>query len=935
MRFKWLLILILSGLGCYAQLEPVYYHYTVENGLASNTIYAFRQLQDGRMIIGHELGMSFYNGRSFQHPHATHQPTALYRFIEFNRDTLLGVSFQGKCYMFNEHKVALFDTTYTIKGISNYGNYQYAFNNQHFYKLEDDLTVWPIINLSEKFTIVYCCQIFDNKLYVGGSNEHGFLLVIYSLQDYELLSCEKLNFSPDFYVLSNELYIFDFAQSILYQYDVDKMSLGKSVMSWPFYERINCMYSLSNGNYLVGTNEGLRIYQTNWILKAEYFNKVPISKAYEDVEGNVWIGTLNDGIYFIPFIEVMNYNIKSNWNENHYISNSIMVDSVLILGTFDGQVRAVNSAGKSLWELNLGYKQIVQAMYHDPTDATVWLFCKDLIQINARDGRILQSVGHTSTKSIDKLNDWLVCGTSFGITSSKNDFMIELEYHWVRNVVIIDDELALLETNKGIIKWSNKSGYVKKIQHPKNLDPEFLLKWNEFILAKYGEKIYKIVDDQLILFEWQPGSFRTMGKADKYLYALSSDGGFFYYDGEQSGVISKYEGLYNFNPIKLHFYDKTWICVGERDIRYIPANIKSEPIIPQVRFSSFEGTFKWDNGTWVSDFEGNSFHIWCQLLPNLRGFGEGNVSYRIKGVVDKWMLANTNKEGYFISLDRLPYGTFLLEVKGVNHDGITSEIHAFQLTIHAPYYLQGWFIVLVITLFMVFLIIIFRWRLAILDQRNLENLKKERLRIHALKAELTAIRSQMNPHLIFNSLSAIQTKVLTNNSKEAYEHLVVFSKLLRQALEFSQREYISLQDELSFLINYIQLEFLRKDNSFSWELIIDETVKTESFRIPSLILQPFVENAILHGLMHAKGDKKLTVSISLTKNGYKVCIEDNGIGRTASKIINAERITNHASFAIKAIHERIAMINESGRLNIQLEMVDLEQGTRVELFVNN
>jgi hypothetical protein len=936
-HLKVVFIFLMLSMRMVSQLNPVYYNYTTENGLGSNTIYSFHQMSDGRMVIGHNNGLSFYNGKSFKTPKYEQPIRSVYRFLELKNEHLICINFQGKSFSVYEEIVTSFDTSLIIKGFTENDNKKFCFNNDYIYQIDPSNELHKIIELTSLFTQVYKIQLFDHKIFVAGILDNDFKLVTFSEKDFSLLLNEKMDFSPDFYVFNNLFYFFDHGASKLYEYNAKKLQLGLEVIRWSPTDKINFIYQLTNGFYLVGDYHGLKVYTEHWKLVSSYFEGTPISKAFEDSEGNIWLGTLNDGVYFIPHLNVLSYDVKVRFEKNQYISNSCSVNNNILVGTYNGHVKAINEKGMLIWQTNLGYEAEVQAMYYDSLTNSVWVFCKQLIQLNASSGNVLKELNLTSTKSIDINYNWMVCGTSLGVTSSKTNFYHTLLDHWVRNVLILNSEEVLLETNLGLKIWNVKSDLTTPIYHPEKIEPEHLVRWKNRPLVKFGKSIYEVINDSLVLFEWQPSlSFQKIGVTQNVVYVIYTNGGFAYYDGNKTGSYSNQDGLNKFLHINIHFVNDRWICVGERSIRILPKSIPNKKTAPTIRFSSIEGTFYQEDSIWTSSYRGNKFMLSGQLLPNLSDFGQGKVLYRMQGVIHDWTEAEVTQKEYVIELDRLPYGNFVLEIKGENKRGLSSPIYTFSLHILTPFYLKWWFILLMALLIGLWVLLMVKWRIAILNKRNLEKLKKERLQIQALKSELAAIRSQMNPHLIFNSLSSIQTKILSNQSKEAYEHLVIFTKLLRQALEFSQREYISLKEELTFLTNYINLEFLRKDDSFSWKLEQDESVNLDSVYIPSLLLQPFVENAIIHGLMHSTSDKHLLIHvIQGQNNGFIVVIEDNGIGREASAKINQNRVREHASFALKATNDRIAMINKSGKLQIRIEIVDLNPGTRVEVYVNS
>jgi PAS domain-containing protein len=203
--------------------------------------------------------------------------------------------------------------------------------------------------------------------------------------------------------------------------------------------------------------------------------------------------------------------------------------------------------------------------------------------------------------------------------------------------------------------------------------------------------------------------------------------------------------------------------------------------------------------------------------------------------------------------------------------------------------------------------------------------------------KLLALRSVMNPHFLFNSLNSIQYFITKNDREQALTYLAMFSKLIRSILSSSIANYNSLSEEIEILKLYVNLESLRFMNKFKTEFEIDHSLRNEEILIPSLLLQPYIENAIIHGLFHKKGNDGL-LKITFRKKGNKVlCIvEDNGIGRkSALEIKNANNL--HKSIGMLVTKERIDLINNDDQVSVVItdlfDSQNLPTGTKVEVLV--
>ncbi len=222
-------------------------------------------------------------------------------------------------------------------------------------------------------------------------------------------------------------------------------------------------------------------------------------------------------------------------------------------------------------------------------------------------------------------------------------------------------------------------------------------------------------------------------------------------------------------------------------------------------------------------------------------------------------------------------------------------------------------------------------------------LRKQKAEIDTISRQLTevqlaALRGQMNPHFIFNALNSIKKFVLTNDAANADKYLGKFSKLIRSILDNSRSGIISLKKEVEMLTLYLELEKLRFGNKLSYDIFIDLSLQEGSIFIPTMIVQPFVENAILHGIMHK--DKPGTISISFLDHlkYIEIKIEDDGVGRNESKKVKINK-EEHASIGIDVTTKRLIALKGTPDVPAGIEIIDLNdtdgnsRGTLVKVFV--
>ncbi len=190
---------------------------------------------------------------------------------------------------------------------------------------------------------------------------------------------------------------------------------------------------------------------------------------------------------------------------------------------------------------------------------------------------------------------------------------------------------------------------------------------------------------------------------------------------------------------------------------------------------------------------------------------------------------------------------------------------------------------------------------------------------------MSALRSQMNPHFIFNCLNSIKLYTVQNDTAAASEYLTKFFKLIRLVLENSRNDRITLASELTALQLYIEMEAMRFKEKLSYKISVDENVETDYLEIPPLLLQPFVENAIWHGLMYKEEGGKIDVGVSTQKNGsiLRINIADNGIGRRRAAELKSKIAHKHKSYGMQATSERIALINQIYKAGADVAVTDL------------
>ena len=287
-------------------------------------------------------------------------------------------------------------------------------------------------------------------------------------------------------------------------------------------------------------------------------------------------------------------------------------------------------------------------------------------------------------------------------------------------------------------------------------------------------------------------------------------------------------------------------------------------------------------------------------------------------------------------LPNLNYGKYHFQIRANNI--LTNEFSSYKdiyLTINYPWYQTRLFRIIASLLILTFFYLLYKYRVGkINDKMSLE--KKYHETISDL--EMKNLRSQMNPHFIFNSLNSINRYVIENKTHLASDYISKFSRLIRLILEYSKLDFITINEEIEVLKLYLHMEMLRFENEFNWKINIGDEHDFGNVLIPPLIVQPFVENAIWHGLRHQKKLGLVTINFEVDKinSVLTISIDDNGIGRIKASEYKSKSSTTNKSMGIDITLARLNLLNPNNRVEI-IDLVDENKnalGTKVVISMN-
>lgn len=306
--------------------------------------------------------------------------------------------------------------------------------------------------------------------------------------------------------------------------------------------------------------------------------------------------------------------------------------------------------------------------------------------------------------------------------------------------------------------------------------------------------------------------------------------------------------------------------------------------------------------------------------------------YKMKGVNNVWTNIGSQDSLLFNSLRS---GNYQLDLKAKDIDGKEYFLQFNSIKVIGPIYSKTWFLLL--STFILSSLFYLLYRNQIIRIRTEERVKAE-FQSKMDKLEIAALRSQMNPHFIFNSMNSIKNYLIKKGPDEAADYLTGFATLIRTILENSKQDSISLEKEIKSLELYLDMENKRLEKALEWNIEVDEDIDRISTKLPPMLLQPYIENAIWHGLMPKSNDRKLTIQFLKIDEGFLCIIEDNGIGRKAASERSNGSLKTKKSLGTYITQQRIDSINRTKNSNIKIVTKDLIQdkkakGTRVQISI--
>ena len=923
--------------------------YTTEDGLAGSTVYSMVQDENQSLWIATDGGLSRYDGKTFK---PLEDENAQGEIIKLYKDS------KSRIWMTD----LAFKMSYLENGIlkkmkrSGAGqpiSYFYEdFSNNYWLFNKGKISVVKNAERDTFFTLSNFDMKFSprsNAFIPLGKNENIVVSGegIDYFKNYQHVSTKKFEKplfkgDPSFFVnydssiiLSNFNRVFKVS---LKNHTIESAFTG---CNENFDTGINNLFVDSNQDLWICTRDGVLYFQKQkdgTVKKNKLLAGYVIQDVFQDFEKNYWIMTQREGVFKLSSLQVQIY------------QNDIFGDQVAVVNSFSDKEIVVGYNNNWICVLDEKLQEVFskklflsnEEIYDFAVDEK-----KENVFIVANFGVLKMDKRKRLSKEIARASGYktAIIGDDGSLWLGNYSSLINYKSEDEKKTILKKRTYAICKVNKNEL-WAGtveglyhcKNDQCEKVKSPKlhvdirdlQMDKNGML-W----VATQGKGIF-IYKDGVIVKHLSYGKGISSNNCQKILleenYAwVATNNGInkINLTDYASEIIRKDDGLPS-NEVKyLHLVGNRIYAATNNGLAVFDKNFETYTQPPFLTFSNIEIGRR--DTVLQSSYEIPHDQNDISITFNANTFKNSDeviYQYKMSEVNKDWVTTKLNMTIY----TGLPHGdyTFSLRAKSLNSDWTAERKISFL--VKKAYWETYWFFSLIAVVAFLFGAILFQLVIAAIKRRNAAQQK--------LKAyQMTALRAQMDPHFIFNALNSIQDFVMQEDKRSANHYLTQFSKLMRNILEVSDRSQISLQKEINYLKSYLSLEALRFEPSLDYEFEVEDSIGVDSVFIPSMLIQPYVENSIKHGLMHRKGEKKLWIRF-LQKEDYLLCeIEDNGIGRTASREINLRNARVYQSRAMSLTKARIDLLNSADASKLGLEIEDLENsegmacGTKVMIRI--
>ena len=950
--------------------EPVFVHFSEKNGLPDKEFYDLIEDSKGFIWLGGDKGFFRYDGKIYKkYTNELQRSSSVFNLQEDNLGRIWCNNISGQFFYLQEDKLELFvDFSKELKGqLADFiikDNYLWIIGQYKLYKINLKSKIVEFSFSSPRLIFGKPFK-FENEIYIGNTES---IFKINSRNEFKIstnINLPSLGKNGK-KILLYKLIIFKIGSNLFFRQRRDginkyfkfKLSETKINIKNDFKElnneRIYDQYEKENEVWFA-TSSGVWVYELineSFKFKKRFLKNKNITKIVKDSDNNYWFTTLNNGIYVVPNINIESINISG---DNKNISSLDRINSnSLIFGNTKGNL--------GFYDVTKNKVNIIKLPTNDRVSAIKYQAINNIIYISKDfnsyiiDKQTLKFTHHevkyfTTAKSLTLLDDnKLLCTTNNGVTilniGGDNKKLFDFFQKGKRTYASFYDKTrksVFIAYVDNLIRYDSLWKSKRILYKSKPIYGKSITKTANGILwvSTFKDGVYGIKNDIVIEhFTAHNGlTSNNIGtiKADENQLWISLENSIQLLDVNTKKIetLTKRDGVVS--------YDITGIEILKNKV-YFSSNEglfsinKDEPFKtqnPNIYFNKVEINEKDTLITSNYDLKYNQNAI--KIGFNVNGYlynAKNRYKYRLKGFKDEWLTTDVLVNS--VKYNSLPAGEYTFQVQPIlGKEAYENKIKSIVFKINKPFWKAWWFVLIGFILLFGSTILYFNRKIKIEEKNRIAELEKISLEKELIAINLTALRSQMNPHFIFNALNSIQDLILKEDTEASYDYIVMFAELVRNTLNYSNQDFISIEKELSFLKVYLQLEKLRFGDMFNYSIQFDEK---EYLEVPSLIIQPFIENALVHGLMHRSGKKELHIVLSLKERVLQCTIRDNGVGRKKADEIRNRQGNHHESFALRAIKKRLEIFKKQYSENIGYEIEDLYEneiakGTKVTLMM--
>ncbi|MEM1319529.1 MAG: two-component regulator propeller domain-containing protein [Bacteroidota bacterium] len=976
--YRLLLLLIICFGGSAAAQDPVYWQLTDEDGLPSMTVYKIIQDHKGYIWMGTSNGLCRYDGKEikvFNSPLLKGNEILQVRVNPSN--TLFFNNLEGQLAYCKDGQIGIYKEGVFID-TTNVSEIDFVHDRMVIFKRKP-VYGCTIYELDEKFTPIRRHEFSAPARFLF-SHQDTMRLVSWFPNLWGSQSIHPIN--PSSYEIGpgkgypirqsynkmvqsfNDQFIIFQTENTAYAYQGDNSST-----LYESKDAINGLHIIDEDIWIL-TKKGMVRYSANSkdkspkILSSIYCNVIT-----KDREGNYWVGTTDNGVYIIPSMAFEVYTQNNTRLPDQRISDIYPVpDSDLIYVGHNSKVISVfNSSGEILKTITLPDQDAritdilttPQREVYLSSDFGIYKLDSELKLIN-----YWPKVGAKELLIDEEAKRLYVAGptNTIWMPIALLDRPLPKDYPSLNknNSLVKQRTYDLIKDHQGNIWFGTTQGiytsrdsispFLEEGRHQKySVNCIALAADSTLWFGTQSDGLIGIKNDQVVArYRRQEGlasdKCQTLFIDEQQKLWVGGNKGVNYLDLESNSIalINTLDGLPTNEVTAIATKgDRVWVGTPRGLTSFPKSAIQQNKVAPPIRITQVK---IWEQDTLLQEsyqlpYNQNNLYIAFKGIA-LRARGQSSYRYRMLGVDTNWVETTTE----FVRYPALNPNAYTFEVVAVNEDGVASEQAArLSFVIAPPWWQTLWFRLLAIIFSVTGMALIFYLRLI-----NIRRKEKEQMAFKEKVNELRmqALQVQMNPHFVFNALNAIQKYLTTNEQEQAMIYLARFARLIRMIFEHSKKKLISLEEELDFLKLYLELEGLRFKNKIDVTIDVDDTLteKAESIKIPPLLIQPVVENAFKHGLLHKKDNGRLLLHFTKESDQLLCTVEDNGVGREKARQFNEWRPREYESSGLKTTRERLAIINleemASQHTTAGMDITDLQDaagkasGTRVTIRIS-